>query len=95
MLPDFENVDFGALDALLPGDFVIVLDELVQDWDEGYFWELLVGEKITEDGFAVEGRASGGGDEEGAVEVEGEALDVGKFGQVGSHPTGLSGKGRK
>ena len=55
---------------------------------------MFAGEEVAEDGFAVKGRSSGCGNEEGPVEVKGEALDVGKFGQVGSHPAGLGGKGR-
>ena len=94
-LPDFENVDFGEFDVFLTRGFLIVLDEFVENWDQRSLGELFAGEETTEDGFAVKGRASGRGNEEGPVEVKGEALDVGEFGQVGSHPAGFGGKRRK
>ena len=93
-LPDFENVDLGEFDVFLTRGFLIVPDELVENWDQRSPGELFAGEEIAEDGFAVKGRSSGRGNEEGPVEVKGEALDVGEFGQVGSHPAGFDGKGR-
>lgn len=93
-LPDFENVDLGEFDVFLTRGFLIVLDEFVENWDQRSFGELFAGEEIAEDGFAVKGGSSGRGNEEGPVEVKGKALDVGEYGQVGSHPAGLGGKGR-
>ena len=94
-LPDFENIDLGEFDIFLTRGFLIVPDEFMENWDQRSLGELFAGEEIAEDGFAVKGRSSGRGNEEGPVEVKGEALDVGEFGQVGSHPAGLGGKGRK
>ena len=93
-LPDFENVDLGKFDVFLTRGFLIVPDEFLENWNQRSLGELFAGEEIAEDGFAVEGRSSGRGNEEGPVEVKGKALDVGEFGQVGSHPAGFSGKGR-
>ena len=94
-LPDFENVDLGEFDVFLARGFLIVPDEFMENWDQRSLGELFAGEEIAEDGFAVKGGASGRGNEEGPVEVKGKALDVGEFGQVGSHPAGFGGKGRK
>ena len=94
-LPDFENVDLGEFDVFLTRGFLIVPDEFVENWDQRSLGELFADEEIAEDGFAVKGRSSGRGNEEGPVEVKGKALDVGEFGQVGSHSAGLGGKGRK
>jgi len=93
-LPDFENVDLGEFDVFLTRGFLIVPDEFVENLDQRSLGELFAGEEIAEDGFAVKGRSSGRGNEEGPIKVKGEALDVGEFGQVGSRPAGFGGKGR-
>jgi hypothetical protein len=94
-LPDFENVDLGEFDVFLPRGFLIVPDEFMENWDQKSLGELFAVEEIAEDGFVVKGRSSGRGNEEGPIKVKGEALDVGEFGQVGSHSAWLGGKGRK